>query len=210
MNKTAELIDGSVAKILFNLTLPMIAGMLGIVAFNLVDTFFVGQLGSKELAALSFTFPVVLVINSLAMGIGIGASAVVSRAIGRGDHHEVQRLTTDSLFLALVLVAFFVSFGVLTIEPLFTLLGAGPDIVVLIREYMVIWYIGVLFVNIPMVGNNAIRATGDTKTPSAVMLTAAVVNIALDPVLIFGLGPAPALESKGPRLPPCSRGQSPR
>ena len=175
----------------------MIIGMVGMVAFNLVDTFFVGQLGTQELAALSFTFPIIMVIVSLAMGIGTGASAVISQAIGRGDHHKVQRLTTDSLILSFLLVAFFVAFGMLTIEPLFRLLGAEPEIIPLIREYMVIWYPGVLFVIIPMVGNNAIRATGDTKTPSAIMLVAVVVNIILDPLLIFGLGPFPMLGLTG-------------
>lgn len=193
----AQLIDGPVGKILFNLTVPMIIGMVGMVAFNLVDTFFVGQLGSQELAALSFTFPIVLVIGSLAMGIGVGASAVISRAIGKGDHNKVQRLTTDSLVLSFGLVAFFVLFGLGTIGPLFGLLGASPEIVSLIREYMVIWYPGVLFVIIPMVGNNAIRATGDTKTPSAIMLVAVVVNVVLDPLLIFGWGPFPMLGLAG-------------
>ena len=192
-----QLIDGPVAKTLLNLTVPMIFGMVGIVAFNLVDTFFVGQLGTQELAALSFTFPIIMVIGSLAMGIGTGALAVISQAIGRGDHHKVKRLTTDSLILSCLLVAFFVALGMMTIEPFFRLLGADPGIIPLIREYMVIWSPGVLFLVIPMVGNNAIRATGDTKTPSAIMLVAVVVNIILDPLLIFGLGPFPMLGLTG-------------
>ena len=195
--KKPQLINGPVAKILLNLTIPMIFGMVGMVAFNLVDTFFVGQLGTQELAALSFTFPIIMVIGSLAMGIGTGASAVISKAIGRGDRQKVKRFTTDSLILSLLLVAFFVAFGMLTIGPLFRLLGAEPEIIPLIREYMIIWYPGVLFLIIPMVGNNAIRATGDTKTPSAIMLVAVVVNIVLDPLLIFGLGPFPRLGLTG-------------
>ncbi len=195
--KKPLLIEGPVGKVLLNLTVPMVFGMIGMVAFNLVDTFFVGQLGTQELAALSFTFPIIMVIGSLAIGIGTGASAVISQAIGRGDHHKVKRLTTDSLILSFLLVAFFVAFGMMTIEPLFKLLGAEPEIIPLIREYMVIWYPGVLFVIIPMVGNNAIRATGDTKTPSAIMLVAVVVNIVLDPLLIFGLGPFPMLGLAG-------------
>ncbi len=175
----------------------MIIGMVGMVAFNLADTFFVGQLGTQELAALSFTFPIIMVIGSLAMGIGTGASAVISQAIGRGDHHKVKRLTTDSLILSFLLVAFFVLFGMMTIDPLFSLLGAEPEIIPLVREYMVIWYPGVLFLIIPMVGNSAIRATGDTKTPSAIMLVAVAVNIVLDPLLIFGLGPFPMLGLAG-------------
>jgi putative MATE family efflux protein len=195
--KKAMLTEGPIAKTLVTLTLPMILGIIGIVVFNLVDAYFVGQLGTAELAAISFTFPVVFVLGSVAMGMGIGTSAVVSRAIGQGDHRYVQRLTTDSLSLAIVIVLVFVIIGLFTIEPVFTLLGATPDLMPLIKEYMVIWYTGMAFIVVPMVGNNAIRATGDTKTPSIVMLVAAGVNIVLDPIFIFGFGPIPRLELAG-------------
>lgn len=196
----ATLTEGPVGKTLAQLTWPMVFGLLGMVAFNLVDAFFVGQLGTKELAALSFTFPVVLVIHSLALGLGIGTSAVVSRAIGEGDQQKVKRLTTDSLVLSVLIVAFFVGIGLLTIGPVFRLLGATPELLPLIKSYMRIWYLGMVFVVVPMVGNNVIRATGDTKTPSAIMLTAVGINLILDPLLIFGLGPFPRLELQGAAL----------
>ncbi len=184
-------------KTLIRMTVPMVIGVLGMVMFNLADAFFVGRLGTRELAALSFTFPVVLVIASLALGLGTGASAVISLAIGEGDRHKVQRLTTDSLLLALLIVACFVAIGLLTIDPLFRLLGATPEILPLIKQYMNIWYFGMIFVVVPMVGNNAIRATGDTKTPATIMLVAVAMNFAMDPLLIFGLGPFPRLELRG-------------
>jgi putative MATE family efflux protein len=195
--RKARLVEGSVGWTLARLTGPMIVGIMGMVVFNLVDTFFVGQLGTQELAALSFTFPVVLLIASISMGLGVGASSVVSRAIGEGNQARVQRLTTDSLVLAVILAALIVTVGMLTIEPVFRLLGATPEILELIKQYLMIWYPGVLFIMIPMVGNNAIRATGDTKTPSMVMLVAVTVNIILDPLLIFGIGPFPRLEMAG-------------
>jgi putative MATE family efflux protein len=179
------------------LTIPMMFGIVGMVAFNLVDTFFVSKLGTNELAALSFTFPVVLVINSLALGIGIGASAVISRAIGEGNQHRVKRLTTDSLVLALSIVTVFVVTGLFTIDTVFSMLGAKGEILDLVKQYMGIWYFGMPFVVVPMVGNNAIRATGDTKTPSAIMLAAVCCNFIMDPLLIFGIGPFPRLGIAG-------------
>lgn len=193
----ARLIKGSVSKILIKLTIPMTFGIVGMVAFNLVDTYFVGRLGTKELAALSFTFPVVLFVNSLALGLGIGASAIISRAIGEGDQHRVKRLTTDSLVLAIFLVTLFVVVGLFTIDPVFRLLGARGEMLDMVRQYMGIWYFGMPFVVVPMVGNNAIRATGDTKTPSAIMLVAVFCNFIMDPLLIFGIGPFPRLGIAG-------------
>jgi putative MATE family efflux protein len=196
----ATLIEGHIGKTLIKLTIPMIFGILGMVAFNLVDTFFIGQLGTNELAAISFTFPVVFVIGSLAMGLGMGASAVISRAIGEGDPTRVQRFTTDSLILSVLVVVVFIVIGLLTIDQVFALLGATPQVMPLIKQYMLIWYPSMIFVVIPMVGNNAIRATGDTKTPSVIMLVAVAVNIILDPLLIFGIGPFPALALAGAAL----------
>jgi len=195
--KKAQLTEGNVEKVLITLTLPMILGMLGLVIFNLVDTYFVGKLGTAQLAALSFTFPVVLVVNSIALGLGIGSSSVISRAVGEGDYHKVQRLGTDSLLLAVLVVVVFCIIGILTIEPLFSLIGVDSETMPYVKEYMRIWYMGMAFVVVPMVGNNIIRALGDAKTPGIIMMIAAITNSILDPILIFGLGPFPHMGITG-------------
>lgn len=199
-NHQAKLTNGSIGKHLINMTIPMLWGIFAMIAFNLIDTFFVSQLGTQALAAISFTFPIVMIIGSVAMGLGVGASSVISRAIGRGDLDQVRRLTTDSLILALLIVAGLVGIGITTIDPLFRLLGAGPDLRPLIYEYMIIWYSGVLFVIVPMVGNNALRATGDSKSPAMIMIVGAVINASLDPIMIFGLLGFPRMELQGAAL----------
>ncbi|WP_250654714.1 MATE family efflux transporter [Alkalimarinus coralli] len=197
---SARLTQGPVDKTLISLSKHMALGIVSIIFINVVDTFYVGQLGAKELAAISFTFPVTMIVISLAMGLSIGTSALVSRAIGSGDHDRVKRLTTDCLSLAFILVFLVALTGYLTIVPVFKALGASAEQIQLIHTYMSVWFIGVGLVVIPMVGNSAIRATGDTKTPSRVMMVAAAVNIILDPLLIFGIGPFPRLELTGAAL----------
>ncbi|MEM1253176.1 MAG: MATE family efflux transporter [Cyanobacteria bacterium P01_H01_bin.21] len=192
-----KLTQGPVGKQLLTLTIPMVWGVFAIIAFNLVDTYFVGQLGTAQLAAMSFTFPVVMTFGSLAMGLGIGASSVIARAIGEGDLSRVQRFTTNSLTLAVTAVVIFVSLGLLTIDPLFKALGAGPDVLPYIHDYMRIWYFGMVFLVVPMVGNSAIRAAGNTLTPSIIMTLSAAVNIILDPLLITGALGFPRLEIQG-------------
>jgi putative MATE family efflux protein len=192
-----DLTQGNIRQILIQLTLPMIFGILSIIAFNLADTYFVGKIGTLPMAALTFTFPVVTVINSINLGIGIGTSAVVSRAVGTQDADRVKRLSTDSLTLGIIFSVIAVIIGELTIYPLFTALGAGETVMPYIVNYMRIWYAGVPFIVIPMIGNNAIRALGDTKTPSIVMFCSAITNIILDPLLIFGFGPIPAMGVQG-------------
>ena len=199
-NKRLNITQDPVTTVLSRLMIPMIPGILGMVLFNLADTYFVGQLGTLQIAALSFTFPVVLVINSLNAGIGIGASAVISKAVGEEEKEKVVRLSTDSLTLGLLISIIVMTAGVLTITPLFRLLGADEATLQYIKEYMRIWYIGVPFVVIPMIGNNAIRALGDTKTPSIVMLVAAGINIAFDPLLIMGVWFFPEMGVSGAAL----------
>ncbi len=195
--RQARLVAGPIGPTLVRLTLPMLIGIFSMIAFNLVDTFYLGRLGATELAAISFTFPVVMAIASVALGLGVGVAALVSRAIGIGDDRLVRRLTTDSLMLALLIVGALIVIGLLTIDPMFRILGADGTTLPMVRQYMTIWYPGMIAVVVPMVGNNAIRATGDTKTPSLIMLTAVVINMIMDPLLIFGLGPFPALGIQG-------------
>ncbi|MCE9614685.1 MAG: MATE family efflux transporter [Lentisphaerae bacterium] len=196
----ARLLDGDVGPTLIRLAVPMFWGMLAVTTFNIVDTFYVGRLGTAPLAAMGYTFPVVFVIQCVAMGMSVGTSSVLSRAIGEGDHAKVRRLTTDSLALSVVAVVVLAIIGVLTINPVFRLLGATPELIVLIRQYITIWYAGVALLVVPMVGNSAIRATGDTKTPSIIMMIAGGANIILDPLLIFGPGPFPRLGLAGAAL----------
>ena len=96
----AKLTEGSVGWLLVRLTLPMIMGILSMVVYNLVDTFFVSRLGKLQMAALTFTFPVVLFVGSVAHGLGVGTSSLVSRAIGANNLKRVRRLSTDSLVLS--------------------------------------------------------------------------------------------------------------
>lgn len=105
-----SMIDGDVQKTLLKLSGPMVLGMLGLIVFNLVDTYFVSMLGTNQLVALSFTFPVVLVVNSIALGIGQGTASVVSRAAGANDKRKLVRYATESLTLGVLVVLFFLSY----------------------------------------------------------------------------------------------------
>ncbi len=196
----SQLTEGIVSLQLLRLSLPMVWGVFSVLVFSLADTYFVAQLGTNELAAMSFTFPVVTILGSVAMGLGTGTSSIIARVIGQGKRRNVQQLTTDSLLLSLLIVSILASLGLITINPLFATLGAEPELLPLIGDYMNIWYLGMVFLVVPMVGNSAIRASGNTVVPSLIMTFAAAVNILVDPLLIFGWGPLPALGLKGAAL----------
>lgn len=195
-----NLTEGKTGHQLMKLTWPMLLGLMGMVIFNLADTYFLGQLGVRQLAAIGFCFPVIMFVNSLSQGIGIGTSSLISRNIVNSERHKVRMMASRAIVLGIAVVMFFAILGILTINPLFKALGAGSELMKDIHDYMSIWYTGVIFVVVPMIGNNIVRATGDTFTPGMLMVVSAVINIILDPLLIFGIGPFPEMGMKGAAL----------
>ncbi|MBT6147662.1 MAG: MATE family efflux transporter [Gemmatimonadetes bacterium] len=192
-----DLTEGDLTRALLRLAVPMTVGIFSVLVFNLADTLFVSQLGTEQLAAMSFTFPVVMVLMGVSFALSTGTASVVSRAIGRGDEARVKRLASDSLSLSFLTVALVTILGMVTIDPLFSALGASEEILPLIRDYMLIWYPGVAFLVIPIVANASIRAGGDTKFPASVMVGAMLLNLVLDPIFIFGWFGVPRLELQG-------------
>ena len=179
------------------MTYPLIAGVFSIVVFNFTDTYFVSLLGTKALTAISFSFPVVIFVGSVALGIGVGAGSLISRTIGEGSSKRIPLIVTNSILLGLVLAIIIIGLGLSSMDQIFKLLGAAPNILPYIENFMKIWFVGAIFFVIPMVGNNAMRATGDTVLPSMIMVLASVLNIILDPLFIFGLLGFPKLGIEG-------------
>ena len=195
--KEARLTQGPVGRHLVGMTLPVLIGVFMMMLQGFVDAYFLGRVGDRELAALGFAFPVLMVVSSVAIGLGAGTSSVVARAIGADDQQRASRLATDSLLLAFGITSVVSFIGVLAIDPLFRLLGAPESMLPLIGGFMKIFYAAVPFVVVGMVGMASMRATGDTRLPSLLMIIASVANMILDPILIFGIGPLPALGLNG-------------
>lgn len=192
-----SLTEGPVGRILTQMSIPTILGILAILTFNLIDTYFISLIGAKELAAVSYTFPISFVLLNVSMGIGIGTTTCLSTRFGSGQTSEANIIGKHAVLLAFIVAVSLSALGVATIEPIFKAQGASDATIPLIDDYMRIWYLGIPLLFLPMVGNAAIRATGDTLTPSLIMMMAGFVNGLLDPLLIFGFGPFPAMGIQG-------------
>lgn len=197
MSATANLLTAPIAPTLKKMTTQVLVGMITLMSFNLIDTFFIGLLGTEPLAAISFTFPVTFTIISLAIGLGIGTSAVIAKARGADKLDEASDDGLGALILSFIMVAILAVATYYSTDLIFTALGAKPEMLPLIHEYMDIWYLGAVFLISPMIGNAILRAAGDAKTPSIIMASSGIVNAILDPLLIFGIGPFPELGIKG-------------
>ncbi|MEM9529645.1 MAG: MATE family efflux transporter [Pseudomonadota bacterium] len=201
-NKKAarDLTRGSVRRHLLRLTWPMTFGILAMLSTSVVDTYFVATLGTDALSALSFSFPVFMTIAGLSIGLGAGATSVVSRSIGRGDERLIKRRCTDALILGFMLVSLLAAAGYIWVRPLFAILGAEGNVLDLVVAYMQILFVGMPLLVIPMTGNSLIRAAGDARVPGMIMVSGAALNATLDPILIFGWLGAPALGIQGAAL----------
>ena len=187
------LMEGSVNQALRKMALPMAVGMVCMILVNIIDTFWVGRLGTDALAAMAFTFPVVGMVFSLSAGLMVGTSTAVARAIGLAG--AGARLCTHAFLLGLAFVGLGAGLGLAFQGRIYALLGAEAALIPLVEEYMTIWFVGVVFLIVPLVANGALRATGDATTPMRVMMLAAGCNFVLDP--IFGAGPVPAMGLRG-------------
>lgn len=199
-NTKPDLLNGPVLETIKQMTVPMTYGMVLLMTFNLVDTFFVGLLGTQPLAAISFTFPVTFTIISFTIGLGIGTSAVIAKSLGEDDTKKARYQGTIALYLTAILVGVLAVLSYFFTDQIFSLLGANESTLPLIHQYMDIWLLGCIGLIGPMVGNAILRANGDTKTPSMIMGFAGLINAVLDPILIFGWGPVPAMGVQGAAL----------
>lgn len=192
-----DLTEGSIPRHLVKMTLPMIWGILAIVSFQLVDAYYISRLGTTELAAISYTFPVTYGFFSVFIGFGVATSSVISRMIGEKKTEDMKRVATHGIILVMIVSTILGILGVILIDPIFTLIGANETELGMIRSFMIPYLLGTFFVSMPIVGNAALRATGDAITPAIIMTIAAVINAAINPLLIFGLWGFPQLELMG-------------
>ena len=186
MNEDAILVRGSVRGHLVKQTAPMMLGVAAIMSIGLVDSYFIGQLGTSELAAISFIFPISVALSSLGVGVSVGINSIVARSLGAGDRELAsERANFGIAFAAAAGIAISLLLYAL-LDPLFTLMQADAELLPLIRAYMVPFAFGFPLIMLIMGLNGVMRGQGEAKKTSLVSITYAAANWVLDPILITG------------------------
>ncbi|MEM7665913.1 MAG: MATE family efflux transporter [Pseudomonadota bacterium] len=182
----AKLVKGSIPGHLVGQTLPMIIGVAAIMSIGLVDAYFIGQLGSDPLAAISFIFPISVALSSLGVGVMVGINSVVARALGEGDREKAARRANFGIVFALACGAIMALGTYLLLNPVFALMNAQDNLMPLIRTYMVPFAFGFPLLLMIMGLNGVLRGQGEARKTSYVSLSYAAANWVLDPLLITG------------------------
>ena len=175
-------------KALFKLASPIIIAMTFQTLYNIVDTAFVGRLGAESIAALTFSFPLFLILIALNQGINVGMSQRISRYLGAKQKHAAENTAIHGLLMSLLFAIIILILGAPFLNYLFTLIGAEGIVLSLATDYMSIILIGSLFMFPAFVINRIFAAQGDTKTPMKVQIASLLLNIILDPIFIYGFG----------------------
>jgi putative MATE family efflux protein len=200
-NLANELGTEKISKLLIKQAVPASIGILVMSLNMIVDTIFVGQwIGSLAIAAITVVLPIVFLISSIGMGIGIGGSSIISRALGAKDASKAFLTFGNQISMTLGLSVFFVLMGTFFCSSLLLLFGANGDILVPATEYFHVLLYGVPFLAFAMLGSPVIRAEGKPKFAMYAMIIPAIVNIVLDIIFIkildwgmFGAGLATSL-----------------
>ena len=161
-------------------------GLVTVMGANLIETIYVSLLGTDELAALGFTFPLVMLLQSMTMGLGVGASSVVARKIGADERVQATSIISHSLLITVMFVGIVSLLVSSTLSEIFNLLGAEKNIKSMALEFMEVWFYGLPFFAVAMVGTSLMRAAGDVATPGYLMAAGSFLQVLFGPALIFG------------------------
>jgi putative MATE family efflux protein len=192
-----DLTSGPILSTVLRLAWPMVVGNVLQNAFNVVDMIFVGRLGPEAIAAVALCGLLMQISWTLLVGVSIGTTAMVSRFYGAGDTGLAGVTAMQSLSLGLLASALLVVFVNLAGRGALVALGASGGVVELGTGYLRIVFNGSFTLILFFLSSAIMRGTGDALSPMLIMAAATAVNVTLDPVLIFGLGPFPEMGVRG-------------
>ena len=176
-----------VNKLLISMSLPMMVSMLVQALYNIVDSIFVARISENALTAVSLAFPMQTLMIALGGGTGVGVNALLSRALGEKDYKRVNQAASNGVFLALISYIIFLIVGIFVVKPFYYSQTKDTEIVAFGIQYLTIVCICSMGMYTQFIFERLLQSTGKTMLSMITQMTGAIINIILDPILIFGL-----------------------
>lgn len=192
--------DMPVNKLMIQMGIPMILSMALQAVYNIVDSAFVGNMrqGSEAaLNALTLVFPVQMLMVAVGIGTGVGTNALLALTLGQGNNKKAARVAGNSLFLGMIIYALCLLFGIFGLNTYISSQTADPEVISMGTSYLRICCVisfGIIFFSL---FEKLLQATGRSLYSTIGQVVGAVVNIILDPIMIYGIGPVPEMGVKG-------------
>jgi putative MATE family efflux protein len=194
---TKRLGSAPIGRLLLSLSIPGIVAAVTMSLYNFVDTVWVARLGYEAIAALTIVFPYQILLFTIGNGTGIGLGALVSRQFGEKKLEATNHAAGQIFFLSAVWGIIFILVTHFFADGLLVLIGATPDIIEYCRDYLIIISYGAPLIIYIQISSSLIRGSGDAVKPMIITISACVINIILDPFMIFGIGPFPEMGIRG-------------
>ncbi len=195
--KGYDLTEGSVVGKAVRLSIPMVIANAGQSLYNIVDIYFVGKLGKEAVAAVATSGMFLMMIMTVAMGLSIATQAMVSRFFGAKEPERAQQAVVSAFLWGGLASIAIILLGILGAPFIFKLMGTSERVLEVGTPYLRIMFISMAFSLFMFIGNAAFHGAGNSKIPMFTGLLGVVLNIIFDPILIFGLGPFPAMGTVG-------------
>jgi putative MATE family efflux protein len=187
----------AIIPLLMRLSIPSIIAMAIQALYNVVDSIYVGRISTDALSALSLAFPVQIILIGIGVGTGVGASSLISRRLGEDNNHAAVNAAEHSIMLSIFYGIIVAIFGALFSDKILQLFTNEANLIRMGSEYIKIILIGSTAMFFPMISNNILRGEGNTFIPMVAMLIGSIINIILDPFLIFGIWIFPEMGVSG-------------
>lgn len=187
-NKTTDLGNDAIGKLLFKLATPAIIAQLVNVLYNIVDRIFIGRLpeGDLAMAGVGVAFPIIMLISATSALIGMGGAPLAAIKMGKQDHDGAEKIMSNALSMLVIISALLMTALFIFKEPLLLTFGASEQTLSYANDYLGIYVLGTLFVQIAIGMNPFINTQGFAKIGMMTVMVGAIINIVLDPILIFG------------------------
>ena len=186
-----------VGSLLFSMGIPIMISMMVQALYNVVDSIFIARIGEEALTAISLVFPVQILMISMGVGTSIGVNALLSRRLGQQRHQEASQVAMQGLFLSIVMWLLFALLGSIFAPVFFQWFTDNPNIIEMGQTYLLITTTLSVGIFGQLVCERIMQGTGDTIHPMFTQASGAIINIILDPILIFGLFGAPRMGMAG-------------
>ena len=186
-----------ILPLLIKLSIPSIFSMTIQALYNVVDSIYVGRYSADGLSALSLAFPLQMFLIAISVGTGVGASSLISRLLGKSESEEASRVAEHVLLLSLFYGVLIAIVGFFFSRSLISIFTDSEQLITMATDYISIIFMGSIFMFLPVLSSDILRGEGNTFVPMIAMLIGAIINIILDPFLIFGIGPFPELGAAG-------------
>lgn len=186
--KETDLGSDSIGKLLFKLAMPAIIAQLVNVLYNIVDRMFIGRLqsGDMAMAGVGVAFPIIMIVAAFSGLVGMGGAPLAAIKMGEKKKEEAEEIMTNSFSALIGLALFLTVFFFIFKDPILWAFGASDATIGYALDYLGIYLIGTIFVQIALGMNSFINTQGFAKVGMITVMVGAIINIVLDPILIFG------------------------